>query len=168
MEKQGLYPDLKQNPNKEFDLICAVLNLSVVSDSVIPWTAAYKAQLSMGILQVITLEWVAMPFSSGSPQPRDGIQVSCVAGWFFTNWATREATLYIHLKYVCVCIYIYVCVWMYMYIHKHGQNVRDGEGQGGQVCCSPWGHKESDMTGWLNRIDTYQNLNNPHALSGSN
>ena len=22
----------------------------------------------------------------------------------------------------------------------------DGEGQGSQACCSPWGHKESDMT----------------------
>ena len=37
-----------------------------------------------------------------------------------------------------------------MYIHKHGQIVRDGEGQGGQVCCSPWDHKESDMTEQLN------------------
>ena len=26
----------------------------------------------------------------------------------------------------------------------------DGEGQGSQACCSPWGHKESDMTKWLN------------------
>ena len=25
-----------------------------------------------------------------------------------------------------------------------------GEGQGGLVCCSPWGRKESDMTGQLN------------------
>ena len=25
-----------------------------------------------------------------------------------------------------------------------------GEGQGGLACCSPWGHKESDMTEWLN------------------
>ena len=25
-----------------------------------------------------------------------------------------------------------------------------GEGQGGLVCCSPWGCKESDMTWWLN------------------
>ena len=24
---------------------------------------------------------------------------------------------------------------------------RNGEGQGGLACCSPWGHKESDMTG---------------------
>ena len=26
----------------------------------------------------------------------------------------------------------------------------DGEGQGGLVCCSPWGHKESDTPEWLN------------------
>ena len=26
----------------------------------------------------------------------------------------------------------------------------DGEGQGGLVCCSPWGHKELDSTGPLN------------------
>ena len=27
-----------------------------------------------------------------------------------------------------------------------GQTPGDGEGQGGLVCCSPWGHKELDMT----------------------
>ena len=26
------------------------------------------------------------------------------------------------------------------------QALGDGEGQGSLVCCSPWGHKESDMT----------------------
>ena len=26
------------------------------------------------------------------------------------------------------------------------QTPGDGEGQGSQACCSPWGHKESDMT----------------------
>ena len=25
-----------------------------------------------------------------------------------------------------------------------------GDGQGGLACCSPWGHKESDTTEWLN------------------
>ena len=25
-----------------------------------------------------------------------------------------------------------------------------GEGQGSLACCSPWGHKESDTTEWLN------------------
>ena len=28
-----------------------------------------------------------------------------------------------------------------------------GDGQGGLVCCSPWGHKESDTTKWLNWTD---------------
>ena len=30
------------------------------------------------------------------------------------------------------------------------QTLGDGEGQGGLVCCSTWGRKESDMTGLLN------------------
>ena len=37
------------------------------------------------------LEWVAFPFSRGSSQPRNRTGVSCTAGRFFTNWATREA-----------------------------------------------------------------------------
>ena len=40
------------------------------------------------------LEWVAYPFSRGSSQPRDQTQVSCIAGRFFTSWATREAQEY--------------------------------------------------------------------------
>ena len=38
-----------------------------------------------GILQARTLEWVAMPFSRGSSQPRDQTQVSHIAVEFFTN-----------------------------------------------------------------------------------
>jgi len=44
-----------------------------------------------GILQAIILEWVTISFSRGSSQPRDWTQVSCIAGRFFTIWATREA-----------------------------------------------------------------------------
>ena len=40
------------------------------------------------------LEWVAYPFSSGCSQPRNRTGVSCIAGGFFTNWATREALIY--------------------------------------------------------------------------
>ena len=47
-----------------------------------------------GILQARVLEWVAFPFSRGSSQSRDRIQVSCFAGGFFTSWATREAQEY--------------------------------------------------------------------------
>ena len=30
--------------------------------------------------------------------------------------------------------------------HEFEQTSGDGEGQGSLVCCSSWGHKESDMT----------------------
>ena len=48
-----------------------------------------------GISQARILEWVTIPFSRGTPRPRDwtlgSMQVSCIAGRFFTVWATREA-----------------------------------------------------------------------------
>ena len=40
--------------------------------------------------------------------------------------------------------------------HEYEQTLGDGEGQGSQACCSPWGHKESDTT---------QQLNNNNDLS---
>ena len=52
---------------------------SVVSDSLQPHD--YKVH---GILQARNLEWIAIPFSRGSSRPRDGTQVSCIAGRFFT------------------------------------------------------------------------------------
>ena len=36
-------------------------------------------------------EWVATPFSRVSSLPRDWTQVSCIAGRFFTTWATSKA-----------------------------------------------------------------------------
>ena len=30
--------------------------------------------------------------------------------------------------------------------HEFEQTLGDGEGQGSLACCSPWGHKELDMT----------------------
>ena len=44
-----------------------------------PWTVTHQAPLSMGILQARILEWVAMPSSRESSQPRDRTQVSRVA-----------------------------------------------------------------------------------------
>ena len=34
--------------------------------------------------------------------------------------------------------------------HEFEQALRNGEGQGGLSCCSPWGCKKSDVTEWLN------------------
>ena len=39
--------------------------------------------------------------------------------------------------------------------HEFEQAPRDGEGQGSLVCCSPWGHKDSDMTERLNNNKNY-------------
>ena len=34
--------------------------------------------------------------------------------------------------------------------HEFGETLGVGDGQGGLACCSPWGHKELDMTEGLN------------------
>ena len=44
-----------------------------------------------GVLQARVLEWVAVPFSRASSQPRDWTQVSPIAGGFSTSWTTTEA-----------------------------------------------------------------------------
>ena len=40
------------------------------------------------------MKWIAFSFSRVSSQPRDRTQVSCIAGRFFTSWATGEAQEY--------------------------------------------------------------------------
>ena len=54
---------------------------------------SYQFYAVHGILQDRILEWVAIPFSRGSSQPRDQTQVSCIASGFFTSWATMEACI---------------------------------------------------------------------------
>ena len=51
-----------------------------------------------GILQARILEWVAMPSSMGSSQPRDQTQVSLIAGGFFTIWAILGHIKKINIK----------------------------------------------------------------------
>ena len=41
--------------------------------------------------------------------------------------------------------------------HEFEQVPGDGEAQGSLVCCSPWDHKESDMTEQLNNSDSSLN-----------
>ena len=47
-----------------------------------------------GLLQARILEWVAIPFSRGSSQPRDQTHISCVAGRCPTIWATTYIPLF--------------------------------------------------------------------------
>ena len=48
-----------------------------------PWKSAEKTTVH-GILEARILESYASPCSRGSSQPRDGTQVSCIEGGFFT------------------------------------------------------------------------------------
>ena len=71
-------------------------------------TVAHQAPLSMGFFR--QEYWSGLPFSSPGNLPNLGIKpgfpvlqvVSCTAGRFFVDWATREAHIYLC---VCVCNY---------------------------------------------------------------
>ena len=58
-------------------------------------------------------------------------------------------------------------------VHEFEQALGVGDGQGGHgvtvhgVCCSPWGHKELDMTEHLNQTDC-QHLRIPVGMSPEN
>ena len=72
--------------------VCVCLSLSPVWLLVTPMDCRPPGSSVHGILQTRILECVAFYFSRESSQPRDQTQVSsCIAGRFFTNWATREA-----------------------------------------------------------------------------
>ena len=59
-----------------------------------------------GVLQARIPEWVAIPLFRGYSQPRDWTQVCCIAGRFFTIWATREALVGAGWGSWCDCILV--------------------------------------------------------------
>jgi len=48
--------------------------------------------------------------------------------------------------------------------HEFEQASGDSEGQGSLVCCSPWGHKESDTTEQLNNASSAQSQPDTQGL----
>ena len=74
-------------------LICLLLSWKWKSLSRV-WLFATPWTIVIGILQARILEWVALPSSRGSSQPRNQTQVSRIAGGFFTIWANRETQEY--------------------------------------------------------------------------
>ena len=68
-----------------------------------------------GILQARILEWIAMPSSRESSQPRDGTWVFKSPAWvdgFFTASATWEAYIYIYIGAIYIYIYIYILLYI--------------------------------------------------------
>ena len=69
-----------------------VLSRSVMSDSL--WPHGLQPARLLCPWRFFRQEYwsgLSCPPPGGSSQPRDGTQVSCTAGGFFTVWATREA-----------------------------------------------------------------------------
>ena len=62
-----------------------------MSDSETPWTVAPDAPLSMRFPR--QEYWNGLPFPSPGSLPDPGIE-DCIAGGFFTLWASRQAGLY--------------------------------------------------------------------------
>ena len=67
------------------------------------------------------LEWVAYPFARGSSQPRNQSGLFCIAGAFFTSWATRKPR--VEIMPLCGLFSpwcLYVCIhfkhWAKVYI----------------------------------------------------
>ena len=75
---QGTSPPAPKDP-----IHC--VSCSVMSDSLQLHGLSPPGSSVHGILQARVLEWVAIPFSRASSQPRDPTQVSCIAGGFFCH-----------------------------------------------------------------------------------
>ena len=73
---------------------CKWKSLSCVRLSVIPWTVACQAPLSMELSRQESWSEVVVPSPGDLPDPGIRTQVSRTAGEFFTIWATREAQEY--------------------------------------------------------------------------
>ena len=81
---------------------CVCQSLSRVRLSVTPWTVAHPPGSSVhGVLQAITLEWAAIPFSRGSSLPRDWSRVSRIGGRSFTVWAWKLQQLWLLPSPIC-------------------------------------------------------------------
>ena len=52
--------------------------------------------------------------------------------------------------------------------HEFEQALGVGDGQGSLACHSPWGHKESDTTEWLNWTDRHLNWTLPDDFDAGN
>ena len=155
--------------------------------SKVKWKSLSHVQLFAtvhGTLQARILEWVAIPFSRGSSQPKDRTQVTHIAGRFFTSWATRDVMLRIFMQLMFRTVLsckteLYtskttggwgqeekgmteneMAGWHHrLNGHEFEWTLGVGDGQGGLACCNSWGLKESDTTERLNWNEILIQLN---------
>ena len=91
-----------QNSAAKHTVLCFAQLLSHVLLSAIPWTIAHQAPLSMWIHQARIPEWVVMPSSRESSQPRDRTQVSLIAGGFFHCLSHQGSPACVNISFLSV------------------------------------------------------------------
>ena len=104
-----------------FSLLCGGLVIKSCLTLATLWTVAHHAPLSMAFPR--QENWNGLPFPSPRDHPNPGIEPgspalqvdSCLAGRFFTNWATREILPYaFHHLCVHACVLNHFsCVWLF-------------------------------------------------------
>ena len=109
------------------------------------------------IFQARILEWVAISFSRGSSQPRDWTWVSCTAGRFFTNWATREA---MYMK--SIVLIIIAKSWKQHNVHQLMNNKNVAFPYNGRLIShrKEW---SSDTCNYMDEPQKHDNLRKPHT-----
>ena len=126
---------------------------SVVS----PWTVAPGCSV-YGIPQARILEWVAIPFSRESSQPRDRTQVSCIAGGFFIIWATREAQESVHCRHQARRTrQLKLKAQLPLAFREAFLKPRWGRGVAGCVISSPYAGlwlADGEFTGWCHAVSS--------------
>ena len=81
--------------------MCSVVQLCLALCN--PMDCSLPGSSVHGTFQARIMEWVAISFSREYSRPKDQTQVTCIAGRFFTVWATREAQLF----FLCLPMYIF-------------------------------------------------------------
>ena len=87
MKKQGKEGNVQAHPKSPDQILPSYWKWKSLS-----CVRLFATHTVHGIFQARILERVPFPFSRGSSQPRDQTQVICVAGRFFTNWATMKSS----------------------------------------------------------------------------
>ena len=86
---------------------------AAVSKSSTPWTIAHHVPLSMGFPR--QEYWSELPFPSPGALPNPGTEPRslCIAGRFFTDWATREAgsIVYFSSDQLLSRVWLFATLW---------------------------------------------------------
>ena len=116
-----------------------------------------------GILQARILERVAFPFSRGSSQPRDWTQVSCLAGGFFTSWATKYS-FPIHIMKSWRLMWLYLGMGPLMSWLRLNKLTREGPSSNGISILMREETPESSHP-WKGHVRTHQEDSHIHQNS---